>query len=966
MRLLARRCSASIQTRTRMGATTHATSTSVQSGTPAMLMSHKDSTRPRLACFLVRLIWAWLLCVVLVSGRTASADLTAALERPQYDIRVAVDVTQQRVTLHELIRLPDWDSPVLWLYADRLRERPPSLDEIESERIFPVGIELGGFGSLTVRVEGCPTSTIPSVAHADPHRGRDVPLSICPTASRPLRLEIEGTLVLPLRYGTLGAARDTVTLADPFYPLVLRSAADTVPPLADHVVHVAPLDERIVASANGVVSVDEAHPVAAIEQNQVTHAPLVVLPPTRSFVEDQRAGIRLQLVTDRREMDVRHLFPVEGNEPADQGDHWDVDAAGLLHGTLLDCIALLRRMGFTRSERPRVRGLAPTLTVVEIPERQRLAIEAPGMLLVSDHAFRITPTADRTRRLHGRPVARRAFTALIAPHLAATSTRQDAPWVGDLDGSLLVERLLVESSAAKGGAKALISFAAFHPAVDQLLYAPRVAFGAELFGTIEEPDPDRHGADRARNGIPLGQLVGRKLDDRLGPALEKATARHFQHGDPWPVAAQSVADHDLGYFWKQWIGPHRKLAYRVGAVKLSADGHTAHVTVERLGETWIREPVVVSVLDVDDNEQRAVWDAAGPKGEIEFHTKARYRETIVDPDARLAEDTSLVDGHPRFDNTTRHPWRPPVFSSLGLQYTATEKRLDFDFNFGMRARYDVERGWGLAGARAARGWSGNVRWFENFGRLRDLNYRVAQWSLGAGFLRTPFGFGLEPNPVTEFSLTFTLGWDTRVQLMDPRSGTSGQLLVTPAVARVDGGEPRGTVTLGARYVHLFLEHLRSTTAMLVSVATVLGHAFETQYLGVADRNMLRGFEADELLSRTRAMLIVEQRVRLIGGQFVDIANISWIKSLELAPFATVAAASGRESAFNFQGKGKLVAEAGVGLRLHHEYFGVQPAVLALDFAVPFFRDDPCVRDAAGTCVRERQKYGVYLSAEQTF
>lgn len=911
-----------------------------------------------------------LLALVLLLIHSSATGATPA--RAEYDIRVVVDVTKQRVELHELIRLPDWQAPVLWLYADRLRELPPSFgtetqfDELEAERVFPSGVERGGFGPLRVRVSGCPTQLVPEVSHADPRRGRDVPLTICPEAERPLRIELDGTLSLPLRYGTLGVARDTATLVDPFYPLILPSADTLVPPLADHVVHVAPLDARIVAGGSGVQTVDAEHPVAAIEQREVTHAPLVVLPEDRAYTKDERAGVALELVTGRRAMDVRHLFPVEGDQPIDQGDHWDVDAAGLIQGTVLDCIAMLRRMGFTRAEGPRVRGITPRLVVVEIPARQHLAVTAPGMLLVSDHAFRITPTADRTRRLHGRPVARRAFAALLDPHLRATSARADAPWVADLDGSLLVEKLIVESGAARGGAKSLIAFAAFHPAVDQLLYAPRAAFGAELFGAIEEPDPDRDGADRARNGSPFGQLVAEKLRDRLGRALEKAMALHFDRGERWPAAAQAVADHPLDYFWKQWTVQHRKVAYRMGPVHTFDDGLLVQLRVERLGETWIREPVVVAVRDVRGDEHRVVWDAAGDHALLEVRLPARFHDAVVDPDQRLSEDTSLFDGHPRYDNSTSHPWRPPVFSSLGLAYTATEKRLDFDFNFGVRERFDVERGWGLAGSRSARGWAGNVRWFENFGRLRDLNYRVAQWSLGLGFLRTPHGFGREPNPVSEGSITLTIGWDTRVQLMNPRKGTSGQLFVTPAVARVDGGTVRGSATLGARYVHLLFESLRNTTALLAQVATVLGHAFETQYLGVADRNMLRGFEADELLSRTRVMLMVEQRMQVFGGQFIDVANLSWLKSMEVAPFATFAAVSGRESAIDFRGRGKLVAEAGLGLRLHHEYFGVQPAVLAFDFAVPFFRDDPCVRDDQGVCVRTRQKFGVYLSAEQTF
>src|SRR5205823_1151234 len=114
------------------------------------------------------------------------------------------------------------------------------------------------------------------------------------------------------------------------------------------------------------------------------------------------------------------------------------------------------------------------------------------------------------------------------------------------------------------------------------------------------------------------RFVLEKLRDRLGAKFEEAAQAHLGLGVDWHDAAQKVADHDLGYFWKQWIGPHRLVAYRIAHVESArvAGGVRTMVSVERLGEAWIREPVVVEVIDVDDHHVRATWDAAGARGDV--------------------------------------------------------------------------------------------------------------------------------------------------------------------------------------------------------------------------------------------------------------------------------------------------------------------------------------------------------------
>ena len=915
--------------------------------------------------------------LLFLAASRASIAATSSLARPRYDVDATVDLTRGVVGVRERIALPDgWGAPVLWLYADRLREVPASFDEFEAERIYPAGIERGGYDEVVVTVAGCPSQRIAPTDAVTVDRatqGRDVPIMVCSAASRPLQLEVTTTLRLPARYGTLGLAREVGTLGDPWYPLVLPSSASTVPPLADHVVRVTPTDAQTVATAAGAVSVDGAHPVATVEQRAVTHAPVVVLPTDRSWTREDHAGVALTFVSDHDELQVRSPFAVDA---ASDRAPLDVDAAGLVHGTVRDCVRLLRRLGFVAApaDQPRARGIGDALVVVEVPLRQRLAVDLPGMLLVSDHAFRLIPF-DRIRRLHGLPVARRAFDVLIAPHLLATSTRDDAPWIADADGTLLADLLLTEAargetpsadaSTTKETARDLIAGFAFHPTIDQLLYAPQVAYAATLFGVLEEPDLDRPGADRARNRAPMGRFVIEKLRDRLGDRFPEAVFAHVALAAPWRTAAQQVADHDLDYFWTQWTTAHRKVAYRIADVKSGPTDGGARTTIqiERLGETAIREPVAVEVIDDDGNRVRAIWDAAGARGQLEVVTPAPFEDARLDPDQRLSQDPSLADGHPRFDDETSHAWKPPVFGGFTLAYTPTEQRLDIDAAFVMRRRFDLDRGWAFHLTNDARGYGSTVQRIFNFGAMRDLNSRFGTFMLGLGANRSPHGFGSEPSPVSQGSILTSIGWNTVRQLQDPLTGYGATFALRANLAREDGGGTTPNVAVVTRGHLVLWEELRTASVIVAGAGVVLGHALDTQLLGLGGRTTLRSYEADQSLGRAQLFAIFEQRWRALQGLYLDEIGAGWTRAIELAPWLAGGVVSTRESAVTFTRQG-LLAEVGVGLRILHDWAGIQPGVIVLDVGVPLLRPDSLVRDAQGTVVHQRQRVGVWFGFEQ--
>jgi hypothetical protein len=906
----------------------------------------------------------------------------ASSTRPKYDVRAAVDVETRTVDLHAIVALPDgWDALTLWLYADRLENVPPSYDEFEAERIYPGGIDLGGYDDIVVVVDGCPPQRIAAASPDDTDgaratRGRDVSIAVCDRAIHPLRLDITTRLRLPRRYGALGVARDVMTLGDPWYPLVLPSAAVTVPPPADHVVRVAPTDDAMVVTASGATRADATTPVVVVAQTNVTHAPVVVLPRDRSVVVDAFAGVRMTFVSDAPELEARSPFEVDA---ASSRWPFDVDAAGLVHGTLRNCVALLRRLGFVAvpSERPRVRGMREAMTIVEVPSRQHLAVALPGMLLVSDHAFRLLPF-DRFWRLHGLPVARRAFEVLLAPHELASTLPNDVSWGPDADGALLADRLLVDASTLdvpepegaglkKETARDLVKSFGFHPTIDQLIYAPHVAFGSEIFQAIEAPDPDRDGADRARNLDPMGRFVLGKLRDRLGAKLEEAAESHLGLGVDWRYAAEDVAEHDLKYFWSQWIGPHRGVAYRIVdhlSTRVASGVRTA-ITVERMGATWIREPVVVEAIDVDDHRVRGTWDAAGARGVVTITTPSEIDDVRLDPDQRLTEDPTLANEHPRFDDELDHAWKPPVFEEIFVSYTATERRLDFDFRFSLRRRYDLDGGWIAAGTNGARGFGGSFSRSFDFGAMRDLNNRFGRFVLGLGALRSPNGFGTDPTPSTQLSLLGSIGWETMRQIVDPMTGIGGTLSVSANLAREEGSASSPNVVFGGRGHVFFWEHPKTASVIIAGFGAIVGRALESQLLGLGGRTTLRGYEADQSLGRANAYAIFEQRWHVFDDAYVNLADASWVRGIELASWIAGGVTSTRDSPLTVTKDG-LLAEVGLGLRLLHDWVGIQPAILYVDVGVPLLRSDPYVRDASGAIVHERQRLGIWFGLQQIF
>lgn len=891
------------------------------------------------------------------------ASASTARAQTRYRVDALVHTGQRTVSTETTIEVGETQrAPLhLWLYADRLRHLPPSFDEFTAERIFVGEVSHGGYERIRVHVEGCPAVEhgASSQHNSDAVRGRIIPVRVCAEASMPVRIRVQSRMTLAHRYGTLGHARHTLSLGDPWYPLLL-SADGKSPVDADHAVRIRFEDgkARDVVSPAGASHTSDA----MLSQSSESHVPLFVLSSgfTRRAVVK---GVDVTLITQRAPL---ALGRASRQDPSGYAHPFEPDAAQQIGQSVADAISTLRALGFVAASSPQPRHMASRITVVEIESRQRLAVALPGMVAVSDRAFRLFPL-EQVERFHRMGIWRPVFATLLRPHLRAVESFEDRRWVPDAGASMLVDIALRRSDIARERPEDLIGFASFHPAVDQLLYAPQVPFENLYFARVREADPDRSGAQRALNTLPFGRLLYEKLRDRLPDRDTTPLLRdHLVSGRPLRSAAERATASPLGWFFRQWLGPERRVAYRIASVTSEPLplGFRHTIAVDRLGDTSLRERVEVLVIDSAGNERHALWDAAGPTGTVEVVTPNALDDVHIDPNHRVEEDASLSDNHPRLDNRLRRPWRMPVFNSLNVTLSVHELEPDVFADFVIKPKHDVRRAIQVRFFGVPRGYGASARYRIGLGELRDLNSTVDEASTGVAVLRSDTGFAGSEQGVSEGLLTGSLGRDTRLQLYDPSVGHAVRIGAHVGVDRQDDGRSLLAAGLSTRGTVLLWPAVEHIVAFTAGAQLARCPALVQAMPSLAGRQYLRAYESDELLGCATAYGIIEERWSPIRGHFVNAANLAWGRRLQLVPFLAGGFVSSRGTAADlfrhFQ------AEAGLGIRILYDHAGIQPGMMAIDAAVPITTASRCeARDDRGACKEQRAPFGFHISFDQT-
>ena len=381
-----------------------------------------------------------------------------------------------------------------------------------------------------------------------------------------------------------------------------------------------------------------------------------------------------------------------------------IDVAGLIGGVAEQAYATAAWLGIP---------IPDPMVVLLVPSRTELAASAPGALLVSDHALQILPL-DVVREFHLRAI-RRAIFQLLAQSI---SRRLEAPadrgWVDDMRSIVLLDLDEARRSSTAQRPDQLLSLFAFHPAIDQLLYAPQIAFEEIYFGAIDEPDRFRDDPVRAR--FPLTR--GRRLVECVRDVLDEDAMVHvlarIANGRRSVRSALARANIDVDAMLPLWLRyATLEVNYRLGEIRTDRTESGFRHTIEIVRQGDERpEPVQVEVEDAAGNRVSGYWDGRGERGEVVIDTPADRGSVTLDPRQRLPQSATVSDGHPRQDDATNAPWRPPIFTAFALDVLVSEANVTGVIDLALRQRYDLEHTVSLRLARSASRTGGRVVYLQ--------------------------------------------------------------------------------------------------------------------------------------------------------------------------------------------------------------------------------------------------------------
>ncbi|MBK8172640.1 MAG: hypothetical protein IPK60_20195 [Sandaracinaceae bacterium] len=749
-------------------------------------------------------------------------------------------------------------------------------------------------------------------------------------------------VVVPARFGRLGRDGNILSLEAPWYPLVLGPGGAWDARVPHHV-------EVLAADNADVLLGDEL----ALEAEHVGAYVPALIAPELYVVERQVAAFTLRVVS------AHPLYTPPGpHAPSIEGliDLLRVDEVSYIADAYRNALDTLGGAGLG--------SLRRNLTVAFVPSRVELASTADSTVIASDKLFEVFP-AESALSFHERALMRGMFRSLVRPISAQSDPIADRVWADDMRSALLID---VDDARRHGHVRTpdeLIGFAAFHPAVDQILYAPQIQFADAFFATVDESDAFRDDPLRAYAPIARGRRILESARDVLSAESFRAFAEELLHGTGGVRGSLAHADAQMAPRLSSWLAaPGLPVNYRLvsaESVPDGAGGFDHHIVIARDGSTR-PEPVQVRVQDDNGNLLIGAWNEEGSQGAVDLHSDSPLHDVIVDPNLRLPESGDLTDGHPRADNATLHPWRPPLFSSFNLSYAASESRLDGLIDVVMHRRYDLERSFVFQILSDAVGTGGMARYIWGVGRKRDNNNRIGAISVAADLTRLRAGYVEGSLSGWQASVYLLGNIDTRVYATDPREGYS--LRTSLRFGGVQRGDTSGLQFSASANVRGSLTipiGLLNALHLFAGASFTLGEALPGQFQGMGGRYLLRGFESGELVGRGRVYAVAEHRWTAIRDLDWNFFHIAWVREVQLAAFGGVGAIFGELAT----GDTKLAADAGGGVRVHFQYGGVQPGVLSIDIATALTRQ---TNDVVfnNVVVRQRTPMTFYIAFDQYF
>ena len=873
-------------------------------------MSHLE----RLTIASLALACTWLVAISASASEAERYTIDARIDASSgsIDASIAIDVSVG----------PEEDAIRLWLYADRLAVSPSSMDERSWRWIYPGEVDQGGIALTSVAIDGHAADLTITSEPVGERRGRDFAgsdalVAIAPGGARTVHLTFEMHLDVPDRFGRLGRDGHTISLAAPWYPLVIDGDAWE---------HDVPQSLHAVVT-NGVIRTRLAGGTTIDTSETTSFVPALVV---AGAIHERTVDVNGHRLTYVSSDPIYTPPPASARGLEGLADITGIDRVRLISEAYADVTTTASWLGLP---------IPDELVVLAVHSRTELAASAPNVALVSDRIFEIFPL-DVVQEFHRRAVRRALFATILQPLSAAHEDDVDHGWVDDLRSAALVDLDELRRNNNAQTPQQLLQLFAFHPAVDQLLYAPQISFEDSYFGAVDEPDRFRDDPVRAR----FPNTRGRRLLECVRDVLDEQSMERFvamlARGRRSIREALERVGVDVEARLPEWLRyATLETNYALGAIHTERTDTGFRTTVEVLRQGDERpEPVEVQVEDGAGNRVSAFWDGRGERGTVVIDTPADRSSVTIDPQQRLPQSATVADGHPRQDDATNAPWRPPIFTAFSLTLLASQGDINGLIDVALRQRYDLEHTVALRLSRTGARTGGRIFYIQGLGPKAHTNRRIGSFGGGIGFNYVSPNFGGSGNQGGyELSLQVSGGVDTRRFLYDPRDA----FLLQAALQA--GGVFRDDGNFGVNARGSLIAAWIVPVGLLNTFVFAGGAGFTANPILLADRQAiggqyaLRAFANDELLGNGAVYGVIEHRVTVASDLNLNVLWGVFARELQLVWWVGGGAVFDTIDRRGMQHDVHGAFEAGGGIRVHYEYGGIAPGVLAIDIGAPISR-----------------------------
>ncbi|HWV37142.1 MAG TPA: hypothetical protein VN033_01575 [Vulgatibacter sp.] len=845
------------------------------------------------------------------------------------------------------------DRFTLWLYPNTFATALAGVVPGNRDYYQPFGPGRGGIDIGEIVVEGVeviPEAAVPGATPTGTAWGIRLPRPVEPGESVQARITFRTQV--PERLGPLSFAHGVLTALGGWHPYLTAGSPDEAelldrrPRAADWTVRLR-LPEHVVALVGGEVASSE-EPTRLRAREWVD---LAVRPRTMRPIATRHGSYWASRPPPR---------PAEGTaampDPAPLPTEWIGDRmTELMH----DLDRWADRQGLLPEEGP--------IAFVTVPMRSEIALATPGIVAVSDRAFKVMPIPILLR-FHGKAIARAYFTRRLLPLVREREAPGMVPQIADALGTIFAERFAEQVLDQSRRAIGVLGVFDFVPSVDDFLRSPNSAFANVYYQAVADPIAVRDEPWTYNVLGPRGRLLREKLEDLFGPfELPVILSRYLSlRGCPPPPlrvnepgactlrsVAEEVAGRDLSEFFAAWTErfPEQDLRVRiVSAEPIGCDDASdcdeedvrfrSVVEVWRIGDTP-EETVELVAHDEDGTTLPLEWRAVdGEVGHVfTIESSAPVIRVRVDPRNRVFQ-TPSEPGELAALGDRDPPRLHLLLTRLSLSYSTADRAFFGDVDVLLRPRDAVRRRLAVGFSYQKSSASVHTGLSLGFGRL--VGASRYEHNAGVGIFAALLREGFPNSDVAEgyaVGPTLFYSYDDRLDALTPLSGTAVLVTLAPQAGGNRGGESHFFASTSAGVVRLYQVAYAQAIALRLKGSLLAGsHPVQSLFpLGGSDQG-LRGFSYTEVLASRLAILSAEWRFSLVRDIDLDL-GFTRVHEIAGALFVDGAAAGGifRPHAEAPGSRNGLFADYGAGVRLQHALFGVIPMLFGVDAAMPLGR-----------------------------